>query len=352
MKIFISHSSKDSDIAKTLATFLESVDCTIEVFCSSQSGSIKVGQDFIDVITKELIGCTTFIPLLSKNYYTSKFCMIELGFAYAILSKKQQNELNYIFPISVPPIKKSEALKDTPLERIQVGHINDINDIRSYINNIFERENFLIGSGLNKRVHSFIVDINKILTNANGLVSTSSEPIKPLDNSPNTFAQFDNNKNNQINSSQRSVANDCEKLIDLLRISQKQLQIFRSAFNSGEQDNINSVVHILSETMQSVFNLAEVISPLDSKKSLIRNTAMDIVEIYNKFVSIYMSLAHKVNINDTNEHSAEIDILLCQFNNAFNKTMTLITEKIWILTQHNSYFFVRLPCILHCLPSR
>lgn len=54
MKIFISHSSKDKILANTLSSFLESIDNCIEVFCSSQIGSIKVGQDFVHVITKEL----------------------------------------------------------------------------------------------------------------------------------------------------------------------------------------------------------------------------------------------------------------------------------------------------------
>ena len=51
MKIFISHSSKDKNIANAFSNFLESVAPSVEVFCSSQIGSIKVGHDFVKIIT-------------------------------------------------------------------------------------------------------------------------------------------------------------------------------------------------------------------------------------------------------------------------------------------------------------
>ena len=107
MKIFISHSSKDKHLAISLSSFLESVAPSVEVFCSSQSGSIRVGQNFVKSITEALKNCNVFIPLLSPNYYTSRFCMIELGFAYSLLVQNSNNDVSSnIFPIAIPPVKK------------------------------------------------------------------------------------------------------------------------------------------------------------------------------------------------------------------------------------------------------
>lgn len=164
MKIFISHSSKDATIAKTLSSFLETIDNSIDVFCSSQTGSIKMGRDFVNEITKELNGCDIFIPLLSTNYYKSRFCMLELGFAYSCLSDQSKDyEGNYVYPLAVLPVKKAEALMDTPLARLQVCSINDTEDMRAYIEAICENKNITCGSGLNKKIHGFIYDINKII---------------------------------------------------------------------------------------------------------------------------------------------------------------------------------------------
>ena len=44
MRIFISHASKNKEIVLKFADFLEEVNNDIEVFCSSESGNIKVGK--------------------------------------------------------------------------------------------------------------------------------------------------------------------------------------------------------------------------------------------------------------------------------------------------------------------
>lgn len=83
MRIFISHATKNKEVVLKFAEFLESVSSEIEVFCSSENGSIKVGKDFIKTIFEELNSSALFIPVLSKEYYESRFCMIELGVAYS-----------------------------------------------------------------------------------------------------------------------------------------------------------------------------------------------------------------------------------------------------------------------------
>ncbi|MBR2724748.1 MAG: toll/interleukin-1 receptor domain-containing protein, partial [Ruminococcus sp.] len=103
MKIFISHSSKDDKIAKALSNFMESISPSVEVYCSSQIGSIKAGEDFVKSVTTALNNCDAFIPLLSPNYYTSRFCMIELGFAYSVLVNGSTDGDHYVFPIALPP---------------------------------------------------------------------------------------------------------------------------------------------------------------------------------------------------------------------------------------------------------
>lgn len=86
MRIFISHATKNKEVVLKFAEFLESVSSEIEVFCSSENGSIKVGKDFIKTIFEELNSSALFIPVLSKEYYESRFCMIELGLHIPIFS--------------------------------------------------------------------------------------------------------------------------------------------------------------------------------------------------------------------------------------------------------------------------
>lgn len=163
MKIFISHSSKDKNIANSLSDFLESIAPSVEVFCSSQIGSIKVGQDFVKTITEALNDCDVFVPLLSPNYYSSRFCMIELGFAYSVLVHNCPDGDSYIFPVAVPPVKKGEALMGTPLAQLQVSSIHDVEDLRVYLEAIFENSNMALKSGINRRINEYVCVIKKYI---------------------------------------------------------------------------------------------------------------------------------------------------------------------------------------------
>lgn len=72
MKVFISHSSKGEEIAKSFSYFLKNLCFVIEVFCTSISGTIKQGEDFVKSIEKGLKNSDVFIPLISRNYNQSK----------------------------------------------------------------------------------------------------------------------------------------------------------------------------------------------------------------------------------------------------------------------------------------
>lgn len=164
MKIFISHSNEDKEIATKLSFLLESMDGSINTFCTSQYASIKPGRDFAKEITEQLDLCEIFIPLITLNYYKSRFCMIELGFAYACLYRSKEQS-DYIYPLAVQPVKKAEALAHTPLERLQVCLMNDVQDMRMFIEDLCKSRNISLVAGLNQKIHSFIHDINAISYN-------------------------------------------------------------------------------------------------------------------------------------------------------------------------------------------
>lgn len=166
MRIFISHASKNQEIVLKFAELLEIVSSDIEVFCSSERGSIKVGKDFIETIFKELDGSDVFIPVISQEYYESKFCMIELGVAYSYLyNKYKKNGEDYIFPFTLYPVKKGQALSGTPIANIQTGNINDETDIRGFLDYLSSEKGVSIGSGINRKLHAFKFDIDQILLN-------------------------------------------------------------------------------------------------------------------------------------------------------------------------------------------
>ena len=168
MKVFISHSSKDRDIALAFSGFLESIDATVQVFCSSDISSIPAGSNFANEISKALNDCNIFIPLISSNYYNSRYCMIELGFAYAILFREcSVGGYDYLFPVAIPPVKKTDALSRTPLSCLQVVSLHSAEEIRHLLDGIYTISSQILKPGINGKINEFVDNIKSYLINPN-----------------------------------------------------------------------------------------------------------------------------------------------------------------------------------------
>lgn len=164
MRIFISHATKNKEIVKKFAELLESISSEIEVFCSSESGSIYVGKNFVKAIFEELDASDLFVPILSREYFKSRFCMIELGVAYSYLfNKYAKNGEEYIFPFALYPETKRSALSGTPMTNIQTGEINDRDDIRGFLEHLSAGKGIHLGTGINRKLYSFKSEVDQIL---------------------------------------------------------------------------------------------------------------------------------------------------------------------------------------------
>ena len=127
--IFISHSSKDKNIAKAIVDLIaDGIGVPEkEIFCSSVEGhKIPSGQDFLLYIKNEMEQPKIVILLLTRSYWKSEFCLCEMGAAWV---KSHQ-----IFPILVPPLNNNDL--KAVLSTTQAFQIDDkfgYNDIRDYL---------------------------------------------------------------------------------------------------------------------------------------------------------------------------------------------------------------------------
>ncbi|MBN8692371.1 MAG: toll/interleukin-1 receptor domain-containing protein [Bacteroidetes bacterium] len=88
-KIFISHSSKDSEIVIKFCDLILGLGLNIntseEIFNTSMSGSKpKTGEDFRNRILEELVNSKVVLQFISKEYKASGVCMNEMGAAWVI----------------------------------------------------------------------------------------------------------------------------------------------------------------------------------------------------------------------------------------------------------------------------
>lgn len=93
LKIFISHSSADKQIALALVELLEflKIDGKDKIFCSSVPGyGVKLGEDIYERIKKEYEQYNLFmIYLISANYLNSPMSLNEMGAAWLLKNEYQ-----------------------------------------------------------------------------------------------------------------------------------------------------------------------------------------------------------------------------------------------------------------------
>jgi hypothetical protein len=95
--VFVSHSSADKPLVDDLFDLLQT-GCDLRresIFCSSVDGAgIETGAEFVAWINDNLGDARLVLLVLSPNYYSSKFCLAEMGAAWA-LGKE-------VFPLMLP----------------------------------------------------------------------------------------------------------------------------------------------------------------------------------------------------------------------------------------------------------
>jgi hypothetical protein len=148
-KIFISHAVVDAALASALSNLLQlGVGVRADhIFCCSIEGlNIETGTNFISYIEDKLSKASLFIPLFSQNFLESRFCLCEMGAAWAL--KKT------LFPVSVSPVGPKDVnaiLSVTQLAEIdsapKLGELRDkignLLNMKVYETAIWEREKTL-----------------------------------------------------------------------------------------------------------------------------------------------------------------------------------------------------------------
>lgn len=100
-RIFISHAEADKPLVDEMFDLLQTgADVrTSDMFCSSVEGAgIRTGEDFVKWIHAHLSGADMVLLIVTPNYMASRFCVAEMGAAWALEKK--------VFPIVLPDMPR------------------------------------------------------------------------------------------------------------------------------------------------------------------------------------------------------------------------------------------------------
>lgn len=158
--IFISHATKDKELARAVVDFLEQGMGVPEneIFCSSlPEFGIPTGENFVSYMKGQMQKPVIVLLLLTPSYFKSNFCLCEMGAAWGMSHK--------IFPIIVPPLDYDDV-KDVLLGT-QVMKLDDdlkYNEIRDFLKLTLEL-NVTSGMKWDTKRKSFLKQLPALLSN-------------------------------------------------------------------------------------------------------------------------------------------------------------------------------------------
>ncbi|MGA5715033.1 TIR domain-containing protein [Bacillus bombysepticus] len=132
-KIFISHSSKDAQLAISLMDMLQTqFNLQRSNFFLTSDDELKIGEDWIEKIREGMDEASIVLPLITPAFLESQFCLCELGASW--VNKKG------LFPVIIPPLNHT-ALQDTPFRSwMQTLTINSTDDLSRLAQAMIDRE--------------------------------------------------------------------------------------------------------------------------------------------------------------------------------------------------------------------
>lgn len=154
-KVFISHSSKDSNVVEEIIEILESIGLnSTQIFCSSFKGyGIDLGENFLTRLRNELNQNILVIFMLSNNFYESPICLCEMGATWV--------KTNFHIPILIPPFSFNEIKGVFPLTQgLKVNDAEALNQLKDQIEQVFELENTLTFSTWERKRNRILDRIN------------------------------------------------------------------------------------------------------------------------------------------------------------------------------------------------
>ena len=123
--IFISHSSKDKELALVLQEQIANVIGVAKsnVFLSTDSGAIPASSDWFGEIKKNLDGADALVILFTPSSTESSWVNFEIGYFW------HKTRGKYIYPVTTPNVQVEGK---GPVERLQAKSLGEVSQIEAF----------------------------------------------------------------------------------------------------------------------------------------------------------------------------------------------------------------------------
>lgn len=157
-RIFISHSSKDSELVNAFCDLILDnalgIDTKTQLFNTSLDGSKPLsGEDFRDRIKDELQQADVVLQFITKNYKSSEVCMNEMGAAWVLNAQ--------VIPLILEPGAYDVGFINSTIQQVKLWDADALFEfVDNHKGNFFPAE--VTVSRLNKKIKAFVKVVGEV----------------------------------------------------------------------------------------------------------------------------------------------------------------------------------------------
>lgn len=164
LKVFISHASRNAWAIEGLTKLIAEVNPSASIFCSSSEDSVSpidIGGNYKKAIYTSLHNADVFVAVVSREFWKSRYCILELGAAYQRYRFDKETAVS-IQPMLLPPLARRLALANTPMTEMQVASLINPKAIERFLHGI-EGPGGIPASKIKARIEEYAASIRRHL---------------------------------------------------------------------------------------------------------------------------------------------------------------------------------------------
>lgn len=171
MKVVLSYSKDNEELADVVREYLKDVNELLDIRVSCDSRGDRIGKKYADSLHEKLDDVDLYIPILTKEFFASRFCVMDFGAAvYYLYNKYKHEAAEFIYPLCVYPLYPDKALQYTLIAHLTAYDIINENDVEEITRRLGGNEN-----SIQSRIKEFIYAIKQLVYGNTNLLQVATE---------------------------------------------------------------------------------------------------------------------------------------------------------------------------------
>lgn len=159
MKLLLCYSKDNEELANVVIKYLKDVNESLDICVSCDKRRDRVGKRYADSLHENIDDVDFYIPILTKEFFASRFCVMDFGAAvFNLFNKYKYEAAEMIYPLCVYPLSPDKALEYTIIAHLNAYDIINEDHMEEISSRLGGSEN-----RIKSATKEFIYDIKQLI---------------------------------------------------------------------------------------------------------------------------------------------------------------------------------------------